>query len=359
MRLFDCCDHLAALKDSEFLDALSLIESYILRRAICGYQTRGYWQIFAALTYKIGAINPLADLKVALARQRDNYRFPSDEEFERSLKEGDVYGLRVCRHLLEGLENYGSKELTDTSGYSIEHIMPQNERLPAEWRSMLGENWEEVQKTWLHRLGNLTLTGYNSKYSDRPFDEKKTIIGGFADSSVRLNKFVREQPEWTAETIATRTDALARRAIESWRKLSVPQAQIDAANRLDMRELAARRDVGKVEMSVEAKSLFEKLRSHVLALDGDMLELAESKSVSYHDPGFFLEVLPRRYSLTLLFALDFNEIDDPSGRAQDATQREFFVHARHEGGVSLSVGDADAIENAIPLIRQAHAASRE
>ena len=45
---------------------------------------------------------------------------------------------------------------------------------------MLGENWKEAQSVWLHRLGNLTLTGYNSTYSDRPFDEKKTIPGGFA-----------------------------------------------------------------------------------------------------------------------------------------------------------------------------------
>ena len=109
-------------------------------------------------------MTPLNDLKVALARQRENYRFPSNEEFESALKGGNLYGLRVCRFLLEGLENYGTREPTDTSGYSIEHIFPQNERLPLEWRTMLGENWKEVQSTWLHRLGNLTLTGYNTIY---------------------------------------------------------------------------------------------------------------------------------------------------------------------------------------------------
>jgi predicted transport protein len=139
----------------------------------------------------------------------------------------------------------------------------------------------------------------------------------------------------------------------------VDQSQIDAANQLEMRELAARRDVSKVEMSEEARMLFEKLRSHVLALDSDVLEIAEAKSVSYHGPGFFLEILPRRYSLTLLLALDYNEVDDPSGLAQDATQREFFVNARYEGGVSLRVRDESAIESAIPLIRQAYAASCE
>jgi len=360
MRLFECCDHAGTLSETAFLEAIALIESYVLRRAICVYQTRGYWQTFASLAYRIGDKDPLTDLKVALARQRENYRFPSDEEFQRALKEDELYALRgPCRHLLEGLENHDTKEPTDTSSYSIEHIMPQNQRVPAAWRTMLGGNWREVHKTWVDRLGNLTLTGYNSKYSDRPFDEKKSIAGGFAFSSVRLNKYVRDQTAWTADEISTRTDLLAERATSIWPPLSVPQALINAANHREMRELAARRDVGTVEMSTEARALFQELRTRVLALDSDILELAEPKSVSYHGPGFFLEVLPRRYTLTLLLALDFNEIDDPSGLAQDATQWQFFVNARHEGGVAFTVGDLAAIESALPLIRQAYVASGE
>ena len=112
-------------------------------------------------------------------------------------------------------------------------------------------------------------------------------------------------------------------------------------------------------MSAEARALFEELRTRVKALDNDVLELAEPNSVSYHGPAFFLEVLPRRKKLTLLLALDFNEVDDPSGFAKDATEKKFFVHARHEGGVSLSVWNAGDIESALPFIRQAHAASNE
>ena len=112
-------------------------------------------------------------------------------------------------------------------------------------------------------------------------------------------------------------------------------------------------------MSAEARQLFDELRTQVLALDSDILELAEPKSVSYHGPAFFLEVLPRRYTLTLLLALDFNEIDDPLGIAHDATQWKFFIHARHEGGVRLRVDNAAAIDDALPLIRQAYTASRQ
>jgi predicted transport protein len=347
------------LTEKQLLEALALIESYILRRAICGYQTRGYWQIFASLAYDISETQPLDDLKVALARQHENYRFPSDVEFERQLKEADLYGLRVCRHLLEGLENYGWKEVSDTSNCTIEHIMPQNDRLRAEWREMLGANWKDVQKTWLHRLGNLTLTAYNSTVSDRPFNEKKTIEGGFSDSAARLNKFVREQPVWTDKEMKSRTDTLAKGALQLWRGLSVEQSLIDDANRREKRKLAARQDIGKIKMSPQARALLEELRIRVKALDSEILELAEAKSVSYHGPAFFLEVLPRRYKLTLLLALDFNEVDDPSGLAEDASERKFYVNARYEGGVKVSIWDVATIDKALPLIRQAHAASNE
>lgn len=359
MQLLEYRDHLNVLSEGELLEALSLIESYTVRRAICGYQTRSYWQIFANLAYALGQKHPLQDLKVALARQHENYRFPSDEEFERQLKEADLYGLRICRHLLEGLENFGTKEPTDTSNYSIEHVMPQSERLRRGWREMLGENWKEVQKTRLHRLGNLTLTGYNSTYSDREFQEKKTIEGGFADSSVRLNKFIREQPVWTEKEMTARTNDLAKRALKVWPPLVVEKSLIDVANHAEKRKLAARQDLSKIKMTADAKAVFEELRARVLAFDTDILELAEPNSISYHGPAFFLEVLPRAHKLTLLLALDFKEIDDPSGLAKDATEKKFFVHARHEGGVSMSISDAQAVESALSIIRQAHAVSNE
>ena len=66
---------------------------------------------------------------------------------------------------------------------------------PEAWQTMLGPDWKKLHPLWLHRLGNLTLTGYNSTYSDRSFEEKESIPCGFAESSVRLNKWVREQAQ--------------------------------------------------------------------------------------------------------------------------------------------------------------------
>lgn len=352
MRLYDCYDA-GSLSEREFVEAIRLLDSYVFRRAICGEQTRGYWQVFAALAYRIDRGQPLESLCVGLALQRDNYRFPQDEEFRSALQERDMYGKRVCFDLLDRLENHGSKEPTDTSKYSIEHIMPQNQKLTLDWRKMLGENWREVHRQWLHRLGNLTLTGYNSSYSDRPFSEKKKIKGGFEESSVRLNKFVREQSVWTQTEMERRGKSLATRALSIWPQLVVEKSLIDASREAEMRQLARQQDTRKVPMSDSARNLFDQLRTRVFEIDTNIIELAEQKSVSYHGPGFFLEVLPRKNRITLLLDLDFNEVDDPEDITRDASEYKFLVNAVYAGGVLISILDADDIEKSVPIIRQA------
>ena len=207
-------------------------------------------------------------------------------------------------------------------------------------------------RLWLHRLGNLTLTGYNSTYSDHPFDKKKTIKGGFEESSVRLNRSVREQSRWTQTEIEERGEALARRRLEIWPELHVDPASIEAARQAEMRELAAKRNVGKVQMSAAARKLFEHLSPRIKELDAGVLELAEKKSVSYHSPDFFLEVLPRKHGLLLLLSPDYNEVDDPDGITGDATEWKFLFYANYEGGVTINIKEECDIERCIPIIRQ-------
>jgi uncharacterized protein with ParB-like and HNH nuclease domain/predicted transport protein len=354
MTLFDCYDRLKSLTSGSFNEALRLIESYVFRRAICVEQTRGYWQTFANLAYRIADDNAVGSLKVALYRLGESSRYPRDEDFRRELEERDIYGLRVCRFLLESLENEGSKEQTDTRSYSIEHILPQNKNLAPQWRKMLGTGWQDVQKTWLHRLGNLTLTGYNATYSDQPFEKKKNMPGGFADSAVRLNKFVRRQSRWNKAKIGRRGRLLAARSLEIWPALQVDVAAVEAAELAERQELAKKQDVGKVPMSLQAKELFELLRPRIREIAPDALELAEPKSVSYHGPAVFVEILPRKHGLILLLALDYSEVNDPDGVAEDATQWKFFVNAKYGGGVYLKITSHEAIEAAIPIVQQAY-----
>ena len=188
MSLLDLYEKTYMAKE-DLAEALDLVESYLVRRDVCGLQTRAYWQQFSRLAYALAREDVLGTLKVNLHwLGSTNYAFPTDREFRKALEEEELYGRQICRTLLERLENGRSKERTDTSRYTIEHIMPQNENLNPDWRKMLGEDWKEVHEMWLHRLGNLTLTAYNEEYSDRPFDVKKNVRNGFKDSPLRLKQ---------------------------------------------------------------------------------------------------------------------------------------------------------------------------
>ena len=219
MQLYDCYHSQHSLSEEGFIHVLGLIESYLLRRAVIGFRTwwGSYWSIFADVARKVshGPLEPLHRVQYELEALDEHYRpwrFPRDKEFSKALQERDMYQLgQICKHLLDRLENDQTREPSPVNTYTIEHIMPQT--LTPSWREMLGEDCEEIHHLWLHRLGNLTLTAYNQKYSNRPFEEKKTIRGGFNESAVRLNRFVRTQPKWTPHQMEERGRDLSRQAL--------------------------------------------------------------------------------------------------------------------------------------------------
>lgn len=353
MRLIEAHETSGTLSAAELLEAIRLLESYLLRRAVLGAQSRGYGLEFAKLAYRIDEKHPLASLKAAMARMPAAYSFPEDAEFERALMESDLYHKRVCFHVLEALENRGSKERSDTSSYSIEHILPQNEKLSETWRDMLGEDWRQIQKSWLHRLGNLTLTGYNSTYGDKSLNEKQTIPKGFRESSVRLNQDVRDALRWTPDEISERGQRLIRRAKDIWPRLEADLTLIRAMETSELQARAARRSAEEVPMTPEATALFALLRNRLRIAFPDAIEMAETRSISYHDPEFFLEVIPRKRGLGLLVAIDYNEVDGPDGFVRDTSDYNFVVNATYQGGVLIHIRDSQHIDRALEVVGEA------
>lgn len=216
MRLYDCYEN-GTLSEGHFRQSLKLLESYLLRHAVSGNQIRSFWRIFAEMTREIDDESPYESLLSTLLRPRGSsgfWSFQSDDVFAKNLQEKNLYALRICKSILDRLENDGEKESSPVGEYTVEHIMPQT--LTSEWEEMLGENAVQVHNEWLHRLGNLTMTGYNSSYSNLPFDEKKTIPKGFNESAVRLNMYVRNQSEWAVEQMVERGKQLTERALKIW-----------------------------------------------------------------------------------------------------------------------------------------------
>ncbi len=353
LRLYDCHTRTNAFDSRAFGEAIELLESYVFRRSACDMQTRSLYQIFAGIAYKISNADPLQSLKVALYRGGKKRRFPTDIEFRDALETRNVYAMRSCSYLLDRLEN-DSKEKIDTSDFTIEHVMPQNENLLPPWREMLGSDWKQIQEAWLHRLGNLTLTGYNSEYGDRPFHEKKTIPKGFNDSPLRLNRFIREQACWTPTEIEARGKALAQQAVKIWPGLSVDMDAVRASELEERRAAAAQYSVEAIGFDPEARALFDAIRPHLCALGDDVVELCGAKSVVYRVYDHFLEVLPRSRRVLLVLNMEFDEVDDPSGIAQDSSGSSFITNASESGDVTFSLRELTEIQSAMHVVKQAY-----
>src|SRR5258708_7851743 len=176
------------VSNEEFAGAVRLVEAYVFRRAVCAIPTNSLNKTFATFGRALRKDRYLECIQAHLLLLPSSRRFPGDEEFKRELAMRDLYNFPRRSYWLRRLENHGRKERVPVDEYTIEHILPQNENLPARWREALGSDWQRVQKTWLHTLGNLTLTGYNAEYSDRPFAEKRDMKGGFKESPLRLNE---------------------------------------------------------------------------------------------------------------------------------------------------------------------------
>ena len=200
---------------AELINILRLVEGYVFRRAICGMPTNSLHMIFAALMKEVDRSNYLRSVKTAFLRMSTNERrrYPTDSEFRQALMDRNVYDSRSCAYLLRKLENYGRKE-PDVSEYSIEHVMPQT--LTEEWQRELGANFQETHETYLHTLGNLTLTGYNPELSNRSFRQKQDMEGGFRDSPLRLNRSLAEAEVWNEDAIRERAEELAKKALQIW-----------------------------------------------------------------------------------------------------------------------------------------------
>lgn len=216
-----------ALTADELIEVFHFIESYLFRRAICDLPTNALNKIFLLLHREIIRFDGdeshyVEKFKYALLSKRERTRFPSDEEFAECMSTRNIYGMNPKNklYLFERLENSETSETKDVWGhldrgeYSIEHIMPQH--LTAAWIVSLGDNYEAIHTNWLHRLANLTLTAYNSRYSNSPFAEKRDMPHGFKDSGLRINQWVGRKEQWGLPELEERDQLLKNTVIGIW-----------------------------------------------------------------------------------------------------------------------------------------------
>lgn len=337
------------LSKKELIEVVLLVESYVFRRAVCDIPTNSLRQTFATFSRKLKKDRYVESVKAEFLKLPSYRRFPADEEFKRQLKVRNLYAFNRRSYWLRRFENHGRKERVVVQDYTIEHIMPQNENLNEAWRQALGDKWQLVHEKFLHTLGNLTLTGYNSEYSDRSFAEKRDMQGGFRFSPLKLNEGLAQCKTWDKNTILERADKLATQALDIWVAPALPD-DVLVAYRAE-NSLAS-------DYSIEShahlqagpmRELFNAFRKEVMALDDCVREEFLKLYVAYKAETNFLDIVPQASRLRLSLNLDFPELDDPRGIAKDVMG----IGRWGNGNVEVGLDKVEDIPYVIGLVRQA------
>ena len=327
---------------------IRLCISYVFRRSICDIPTNSLNKTFATLKNEIKPDDYVNSIKAFFVMRNDYKEFPDDDKFAAAFVSRDIYTMRSRNFILSHLENYGNKAPIIIENYTIEHIMPQNSSLSPEWQQMLGAKWREVQKTYLHTIGNLTLTAYNSEMSDHPFMVKMDMEGGFKESALRLNAYVVKLNEWNEQTIKERAALLADKAKQIWAYPDMTAAELAPYQTVE--KPAERYSLETYDTNVFTKTLFEVLDRRIRNLSPDVKREFKKLYVAYKLDTNFVDIVFQKQRLRISVNMKFSEVIDPNGICRDITG----IGRWGNGDVELYMEHTSDVDQIMEIVEQSY-----
>jgi uncharacterized protein DUF1524 len=202
------------MTEQQFAECVEAINGFIFRRYACGETSRTYAKWFVAACKDLSDDDIPGELRQFLIDRG----YPGDARFQKALCQFPLYEGKYAFAVLQQIEqSFLSKEPPNPEVATVEHIMPQS--LSKEWKEDLGHDAREIHDQWLHTIGNLTFTGYNTGLSNRRFAVKLDGFGdtlGYKKSNFDLTKMFIHNTKWGAEEIEQRGMVLAQRAAMIW-----------------------------------------------------------------------------------------------------------------------------------------------
>ncbi|GAA8358195.1 hypothetical protein HpDR37_11640 [Helicobacter pylori] len=321
------------LSDQDFISIIALTESYICRRAVCGLDTNSLNKIFPSFTKKIDKNQYLESIKAHfLSLEKTTGKFPKDSEFKDSLITIDFYHFKKNKYFLERLENFDTKEPVDTQKCSTEHIMPQT--LTPKCERDLGENFEAIHEKYLHTIGNLTLTGYNSEYGNNSFREKRDMEKGFKQSSLKLNQNLKDLESFGEKEIEKRANDLADWALKIWTYPKLDAETLEKYKPKKEKKEKKAYDLSSYNFGPDSRELFDTLRKEIKAFDEGITENFMKHYITYKHGTIFVSIGPLKSELNLNLKMDFSELQD---EIKEKLKIRDVSHIGHLGIVSKKV----------------------
>ncbi|WP_187924329.1 DUF262 and DUF1524 domain-containing protein [Helicobacter pylori] len=333
------------LSKQDFIPIIYLTESYICRRTVCGFGTNSLNKVFPSFTKHIQKDEYFKSLKAHFGYLTEKQRFPNNDEFKNLFITIDFYNFQKKKYFFERLENKdNTKEPVNTQKCNIEHIMPQT--LTPEWQKDLGENFEAIHEKYLHTIGNLTLTGYNSEYSNKPFKEKRDMEKGFKQSPLRLNQSLRDLKVFGEEQIKKRANDLADWALKIW---TYPKLDAETLEKYKPKKEKKVYDLSSYKFGSHSRELFDILSKEIKALDERITENFVKTYIAYKFKTNFVDIVVQTKDLKLYLNMPFNELQDEKNLAEDMTNK----HHNGNGDIEIKLETKESIPYCLGLIKQA------
>ncbi|GHQ14775.1 hypothetical protein VN0280_13830 [Helicobacter pylori] len=335
------------LSKQDFMRSIALIESYICRRKVCGIPSSGLNKLFASFTKHIQKDEYFKSLKAHFGSLTNNQRFPDDDEFKEEFMRKDFYKFELITYFFNRMENFEREERVYTHEYTIEHIMPQ--KLTEEWKKDLGENFQEIHNKYLHTIGNLTLTGYNSEYSNKSFQEKQGMEKGFKNSPLRLNQSLRDLEPFGEEEIKKRANVLVDLALKIWTYPNLNAETLEKYKPKKDKKEKKVYDLNSYKFSSHSRELFDILSKEIKALDEKIVENFNQDYISYKFSKNFVDIVVQTENLKLYLNMKFNELQDEKNLARDMTNKGHLGN----GDIEVKLETKENIPYCLGLIKQA------
>ncbi|QDY54987.1 DUF262 and DUF1524 domain-containing protein [Helicobacter pylori] len=334
------------LSKQDFIPIIYLTESYICRRAVCGLGTNSLNKVFPSFTKHIQKDEYFKSLKAHFVYLTEKQRFPNNDEFKKLFITIDFYNFQKKKYFFERLENFERKERVYTHEYTTEHIIPQT--LEEEWKRDLGENFQAIHDKYLHTIGNLTLTGYNTEYRNRSFQEKRDMEKGFKQSPLKLNQSLKDLESFGEKEIEKRANDLADWALKIWTYPKLDAETLEKYKQKGKREKKAY-DLSSYKFGSHSRELFDILRKEIKALDERITEKFNQDYISYMFDKNFVDIVVQNKGLKLYLNMLFNELQDEKNLARDMTNKGHLGN----GDIEVKLETKENIPYCLGLIKQA------
>ncbi|MCD7918901.1 MAG: DUF262 domain-containing protein [Clostridiales bacterium] len=215
LSVFEDCYMYGEIDNAQVCDIIDVILSYVVRRLLCEIPTNALNKVFATMAKDMehyADSSYCTRVVEVLASKAGKAAFPNDKILKEHLLTRNAYKFAHIKFVLEQIERRRSnKETVSFDSLTIEHIMPQT--LSVKWRIDLGTNAQEIHEKYVHCIGNLTLSGYNSELSNSSFDEKKQE---YSKSNVSITRSLGELDHWGEHEILNRGNDLIKDIEKIW-----------------------------------------------------------------------------------------------------------------------------------------------